>query len=278
MLKRYRSSTVLSTLILILAAAAAASGLFLTDIYRDNAFVTAVWKGNDAVTLFIAVPLLATSMYFARRGSLRAILIWFGSLDVILYNYAFYLFAAKLNRFFLIYVALFTLPIFALVFGLPKINAVEVKDSFRQKTPVRWIAGYLILVAAGLTTVYLIQFLDFINTGQIPEIVLLTDHPTNVVPALDFSMVIPWLVLGGVWLWQHHPWGYVISSILIVKGMVYMLSLTAASVVPALSGFPESSAEIPLWGTLGLGFIVFGSLLLGNIRRPEKKEANFLKE
>jgi hypothetical protein len=124
----------------------------------------------------------------------------------------------------------------------------------------------MIFVALGLTTVYLIQFFGFVTSGQIPAIVLKTDHPTNVIPALDFSMVIPWLVLGGIWLWQRRPWGFVLSAIMVVKGVVYTLSLTAASVVPLMSGFPEAAAEIPLWGTLCVGFLIAAGFFFGNMK------------
>jgi hypothetical protein len=170
----------------------------------------------------------------------------------------------------LIYVSLFTLPIFALLFGLVNLDAEAIHQKFRPRTPVKWIAGFMIFVALGLTTVYLIQFFGFVTSGQIPAIVLKTDHPTNVVPALDFSMVIPWLLLGGIWLWRCRPWGYVISAIMLVKGAVYMLSLTAASVVPMMSGFPEAAAEIPLWGTLCVGFLIAGAFMLGNMKSERR--------
>jgi hypothetical protein len=257
---------ILSSLIAILALIASAGGLFLDGLYRDNPFVTAVWKGNDAVTLFVAVPLLVISLVLAQRGSKRAQLIWLGSLDAILYTYAFFLFAAALNWFFLLYVALFTLPIFTLLFGLINLDVEAIAEQFRPKTPVKWIAAYMIFVALGLTTVYLLQFVGFVTTGEIPAIVLKTDHPTNVVPALDFSMVIPWLVLGGIWLWQRRPWGYVISAIMIVKGAVYMLSLTAASISPVMAGFPEAASEIPLWGTLCVGFLIASGFFFGKMK------------
>jgi hypothetical protein len=90
---------ILSICIAILAAIAALGGLLLPGLYRDNPFVTAVWKGNDLVTLAVAVPLLAAAMVFSMRGSVRAFLIWMGMLDFMLYNYAFYLFAAAFNWF-----------------------------------------------------------------------------------------------------------------------------------------------------------------------------------
>ena len=76
----------LSAVIAILALISSAGGLFIEGIYRDNAFVTTTWLGNDAVTLFQAVPMLIGALIFSMRGSLKAQLIWMGALDYMLYN------------------------------------------------------------------------------------------------------------------------------------------------------------------------------------------------
>jgi hypothetical protein len=37
--------------------------------------------------------------------------------------------------------------------------------------------------------------------------------------------MIPAMLLSAIWLWQRRPWGYVLASILMVKGATYMLAL-----------------------------------------------------
>ena len=48
------------------------------------------------------------------------------------------------------YVALFTLSSFALIYGLLGIDAAVIRQQFHDRTPVKWISGYLLLIAAGL--------------------------------------------------------------------------------------------------------------------------------
>ncbi|HHY46565.1 MAG TPA: hypothetical protein GX506_04605 [Firmicutes bacterium] len=48
------------------------------------------WFGNDLVTLSVALPLLVGALVLSMKGSHRAQLVWFGILDYMLYNYAFY--------------------------------------------------------------------------------------------------------------------------------------------------------------------------------------------
>ncbi len=265
-----KTAYILSIIIAILAAVASVGGLFLNGLYRDNLFVTSAWKGNDVVTLLIAIPLLVTALAFSARGSLRAQLIWMGVLDYMLYNYAFYLFGAAFNWFFLIYVALLGLSIFALVFGLVNLDVNRIRQQFRERTPVRWIAGYMLFVAAGLSLVYFAQAFAFIFTGQLPAIVTRTGHPTSVVFALDLTLLVPVLVLGAVWLLRRKPWGYVLAGVATVKGAAYTLVLTAGSFWAANAGVPDAAAEIPLWLALTVIGMLAGMFLFGSLNRAKQ--------
>jgi hypothetical protein len=259
----------LSALIAILTVIATIGGLFVDGLYRDNNFATAAWQGTDVATLAIAVPLLIASLVFSLRGSVRSQLVWLGMLDYTLYNYAYYLFGAAFNRFFLIYVALFTLSIFALIFALAQVDVACIRERFRIQTPVRAIATYMVFVAAGIGGLWVAQSLSFVITGQVPPFIVDVAHPTSIVFALDLSLVVPFLILGAIWLWQRRGWGYVLAAILGVKGAVYMLALVAVSLAAAQAGFPDGLAQLPLWGLLGLGFILAMFFLLRNVR-PER--------
>jgi hypothetical protein len=200
------------------------------------------------------------------RGSQRAQLIWLGMLDYTLYNYAYYLFGAAFNRFFLLYVVLFTLSILALIFGLASVDAKGISQRFWARTPVRWVSGFMLFVAIGLTGVYCAQSLAFVATGQLPEIVVKSGHPTNVVFALDLSLVVPFFVLGAIWLWQRRPWGYVLAAIVNVKGTVYMLALSAVTASVVQAGVSEDLSQVALWGGIGAGSLIASLYLLGNVR------------
>ena len=263
---RPTAAHVLSAIMALLMIVASCGGLLIDDLYRDNAFATSAWRGTDLATLVVAIPMLLVALAASLRGSLRGQLVWLGMLDYTLYNYAYYLFGTAFNRFFLLYVALFTLPILALIFGLAKSDVQRIGEAFRARTPVKWIASYMLFVAVGIGGLWIAQSLSFVITGQVPQFIIKVAHPTSVVFALDLSLVVPFLVLGAIWLWQRRPWGYVLAATLNVKGAVYMLALAAVSVWAARSGFPEFSAELPLWGLLSLGFLAASCALLGNVR------------
>jgi hypothetical protein len=257
----------LSIIIAVLGVITSAGGLLLNDLYRDNLFVTSAWKGNDLITLFIAVPILIIAMIYSKRGSHKAQLIWMGVLDYMLYNYAFYLFGAAFNWFFLLYVALLGLSIFALIFGLIDLDINGITGQVRERMPVGWIAAYMLFVAIGLSLIYIAQSLGFIFTGEVPAIVTNTGHPTNIVFALDLTLLVPFLFLGAIWLIKRNSWGYVLAGISTVKGPLYTIVLTAGSLWAANAGVPGVAEQVPLWIVLTvLGLIACG-LFYGNMKR-----------
>jgi hypothetical protein len=256
----------LSILIAVLASITSAGGLFLKGLYQDNLFVTSAWKGNDLITLLLGVPILVMTMIFSRYGSRKALLVWMGILDYMLYSYAFYLFGATFNWFFLLYAALLSLSMFALLFGLTNLDASHISRGANPGMPVKWIAAYMLFVAVGLTLIYVIQSLGFIFTGRVPAIVALTGHPTSIVFALDLTLVVPFLILGGIWLVQRKPWGFILAGIYTVKGPLYTLVLTAGSLWAANAGVEGAGAEAPLWVTLTILGLIACILFYRNIR------------
>jgi hypothetical protein len=261
-----RTPYTLSIIIAFLATIASAGGLLLNGLYRDNAFVTSTWLGNDAVTLFLAVPILVGALIFSARGSLKAQLVWMGALDYMLYNYAFYLFGASFNAFFLIYAALLGLSIFALILGSMNLDVNGIRQQFRERTPVKWIGAYFLFVAFGLSAVYLMQSISFVFSGQLPSIVTISEHPTSIVFALDLTLLVPWLVVGALWLMKRQPWGFVIAGILSIKGPLYTLVL-AINTVLVMKARLGGAAELPLWVTLTLLGLLASGLLYGNMRK-----------
>lgn len=251
---------ILSALIAALMFAASFGGLLIENLYRDNAFVALLWRGNDLVTLVVAVPLLVGAMIYAHRGLLRAELVWLGMLAYALYNYAFYLFGAAFNQFFLFYVAIFALSIYALVFALTKIDAGEIAGRFHVRTPVNWIGGYLILVAASLSFLWIASVLRFVFTGVIPADIERTGHPTGIIYALDLSLLVPAMALGGIWLRRREAWGYVLAAMSLIKGATYTLVLTVNSLLAA------SFSELPIWLSLTFASLAAIGFLLGNMK------------
>jgi hypothetical protein len=162
---RPRLAWLLAGVVGLLALIASAGGLFWEGLYRDNTLVMAAFRGNDLITLGIAVPGLIVATLMARRGSARGQLVWIGLLAYMLYNYVFYLYGATFNRFFLLYVALVALSITALIVSVASLDVQAIGQAFHPRTPVRWIGGYMLLFALLLGGLWIGMSLCFVVTG-----------------------------------------------------------------------------------------------------------------
>ena len=252
-------AAIISFLILI----AAAGGILFPEVYRDNAATKAGWISTDWVTLVVALPLLAGALIAARRGFRRAYLVLLGTMHYTLYNYVFYLFGAALNWFFLLYVALFMLPVFALIFALTSIDAGSLSRDFRPTTPVRWIGGYMFFWASLLAVAWIAQWARFMATGALG---LESEGALRQIAAADLSLFASAIWLGAVWLWKRRPWGYVLATIMNVSGALYTLVLLVGSLVQAAAGAEGAMSLVPLWAFLSLACLAASVALLWNLR------------
>jgi hypothetical protein len=223
-------------------------GLSAPELYRDTGYAAETWFGNDVVTLSLALPTLLAGLALDLRGSTRGRLLWLGGLGYGVYNYAFYLLGAALNALFPLYVFAFVMAGTALVLLLVATDVPALGKTFHARTPVRWVGGYLVFVAVGLTGVWLSMWAAYVFAGaSVPG-----DDPAafRLVAALDLTLMVPALGAGGVLLWRRRPWGFVLSAIGGIQGTLYLSVLTLNAVLFLARGLTEPPGELPVWGTL----------------------------
>jgi hypothetical protein len=257
---------VLSWLVVLLAVVAAGGGLFFPAVYRNNTWITAQLRGNDLVTLAVAVPLLVAALIASRHGGPRAWLLWMGMLGYMLYNYGFYLFGAVFNQHFLLYAGTVACSLVALLLSLPRADAAAIAASFGPRTPVRWIAGYMLFVALFLGLNWGSRAFSFVLTGQLPQDLIDAGLPIAVVYAMDLSVLVPILVLAAILLWQRRPWGYVAAIIIMVKTTAYTLALIFMGIFVDLAGLPGAYDWMPFWSAFTVVSLIASGFLLANLR------------
>jgi hypothetical protein len=263
--ERLRVPLALSAVILALIALASFAGLFFDGLYRDNTWTTSQFRGADLIRLVVAVPLFAGAIYFTTRGSIRGLLVWLGFLWLAVYDYAFYLFAAAFNELFLVYVAIFGLSIAALIWALPQIDTHTIKQQFTDRVPHRLISGYMVFWVLMLGGLWVGMSVASLFTGNIPQSVIDSGHPTAIVFALDLAVLLPAVGLAAYWLWKREPWGYVLAVMVNVKGATYALALISMGVFMERAGI-ESGGLVFLWAFFTVASLAAALGLLWNLR------------
>jgi hypothetical protein len=256
-----------TTILLAVMLTQALTGLLFQTAYRDVDWIRATWFGNDGVTLVVAVPLLFVGLVCTARGSVRGLLLWLGLIGYAVYNYAFYLFGTALNAFFLMYVVALVLAVGLLILALSHVDATRVADSFRPTVPVRLIGGFLVFVGSGLASVWIAVWAAHVFAGRPTPV---EPEAFKLVAALDLSLMVPALTLGGILLWRRKPWGYVVAAIASIQAALYLLVLSVNSIVAIRRGLAAAPGELPVWGTLTVFTSAAALLLLANVRREAR--------
>jgi hypothetical protein len=253
----------LSAVLAVLMVLQSTLGRVCPGQYRAAQWIRLTWFGNDWLTLAVVVPLLAASLLLSRRGSVRGLLLWLGTLGYGAYNYAYYMLGAALNAFFPLYVAALLVSVATLILALSQIEVAQVAERFRPKTPVRLVGGYLVFVASGLSLIWLATWAAYVFAGRPTPV---EPEAFKLVAALDTAIMVPALALGGILLWRRNAWGYVVAAIAGVQGSLYLLVLSINSAVEVLRGLAEGPGELPLWGTLAATTTAVTLMLLANAR------------
>jgi hypothetical protein len=247
---------------------AAGSGLFLDPYQDETPFGRNGFRGADLVTVVVVLPLLLAAGRTAMRGSRRGRLLWLGALGYVAYQYG-YVFAYSWSRLFLVYLALLSIAAFTMAAALVRLDVDEVAARFDPATPTRATARFLTFIGVGLGVMELAQIVPSVFTGDTPQIVVDTAHPTSPVFVLDLGLVVPLLFLSARWVRQRHPWGYVASTIMLIKGATVGLSLLAANLFALFGDDKSDGPLVLLWVAIAGGSAVVLWRFLRNVHEPE---------
>ena len=91
------------------------------------------------------------------------------------------------------------------------------------------------------------------------------EGPLAGLKVIDTILMVPALAIGGVLLWRHNAWGYVVAAIAGVQGSLYLLVLAINSSMAVARGVAEWPGEIPMWGGLATMTSAATFLLLANV-------------
>lgn len=238
--------------------------------YYDTVSSAAQMQGNDFIALILGLPLLAISSVMAgvypasRGGSLRGRLLLTGTLGFFLYTYLSMSMLTAYNMLFLVYVALFTMSLYAFILCMLSFDLADLPHHFSDELPRGWIAGVLFAVGGFLLLAWVGRVVPELLNLQTPA--ALENTTTRVIQALDLSLIVPLTVVAGILLWKRSAWGYLLASVAVLKGLSMGMGVSAMAINMALKGVPDSMAIMVPFLILTLLNIAVAIALLRNVR------------
>jgi len=182
-----------SLLSAILMTVVSVAGLRYRAIIYPTDELIRTFVSNDAVNLFIGLPILLGSMWLAWRGRLIGLLGWPGALFFVFYNYTVYVFAMPLNWTFPLHLILMTLSAYALIGLIAGIDGKAVQKRLTGAVPERFAGGVL----AGLGLLFLLRLIG-VMVGALTSGTSLAETELAVNLA-DFLTIPAWFI-GGILL------------------------------------------------------------------------------
>ena len=230
--------------------------------YYDTVSSAAQMQGNDLITLIVALPLLVISAWLAFRGSIRGRLLLTGTLGFFLYTYMSMSMLTSFNALFLVYVALFSISLFAFMLSMMSFDLSTLPHHFSERLPRGWIAGLMFFVSTFLSLAWISRVIAPFVNDTIP---VLENTTTLVIQAMDLGLILPLAMLSGILLLRRSAWGYLLSSVTLMKGITMGLGVSAMGINMALKGVPDRLGILIPFLLITLLNLIMAVLLLKNI-------------
>jgi hypothetical protein len=248
----------ISIIIAILMAAASVAGLLYQTLIYPTDELRQSFVPNDAVNIFIGLPILFGSMWLARRGKLIGLLFWPGALFFVLYNYIVYVFAMPLNAMFLLHLALVTMSVYALIGLVASIDGKVIQQRLTGAVPERLAGGVL----AGLGLVFFLQVVGAIVNALASQIPV---ADTELALHIADFLIAPACVVCGILLWRRKAFGYVAGlGLLFQVSMLFIGLIIFLLLQPYLTAAPFVLVDVVVIFVMGLiCFIPFALFVRG---------------
>ena len=203
----------LSLVLALSVTIASGAGLLMSwELYASE---TADWYaqciGQDIADLFIALPFLIVSSWFAYRGNRKAHLVYAGVLAYVIYTFTIYCFAVHFNRLFIVYCVTLGLAAFLFAWFVLSQYARRVTISFNKTTLAKITGVYLIAIAIIFYVLWLLQVIPANIQNIVPMEITDTGLLTNPVHVIDLSICLPGILIIGILLLRKHWFAYLLA-------------------------------------------------------------------
>ena len=203
---------------------------------------------HDMVNLFLAVPALLISFLFARKGILKARLLFMAVTLYLMFTYGIYTFYAMFNRLYLCYVAILGLAFYTFMLTLKGTDAAKVKALFKDRYPNKLAGGFLIAASSFMTLTWLGRILPSALSGTIPALDL-AQSTTMVPQAIDLAFILPLAFVTGIRLCRGKPEAYILGTVLPAFLVFMMTAVFSKGLMLQITGTADGIGTMINMGT-----------------------------
>lgn len=256
-----------SITLILLVVAVSLCGLLYPEIYRaasPNWLAQSV--GQDAVDLFLIVPVLIFGTMFSFNSHRFAVYLWLGTLLYLVYTFLIYCFAVRFNPLFIPYCLILGISFFSAVWFF----AGDKKQFYGRadNKMLKVIGIYFIVISILFYSLWLMEVIPATINDEIPMSTRDAGLLTNPVHVLDLSLFLPGTFMVGILALRRTLMSTILSPVLLTFFILMDLTIASLSIMMALRGVGGNYVVAIIMTCLAL----FTILLLLNYFRHEKLE------
>lgn len=234
----------------------------------DSVSVASQGIASDVITLLLGVPLLLLALVLWHKNSFRGTLLLTGTLGYFLYTYTSYAFLWMYNPFFILYVILMSLSLFAFIMMMMSMDYERIRTYFSPKLSIKLFASYQYLIGIFIFILWMGKIAPTITQGETP--VGLEHYTTLVIQGMDLGIIVPVAILSATLLLKRKPMGYVITSVVLVKGFTMLLAISGMMINMMIHDVPMEIIPTIIFFLLALvSIFIFIRLLSQTYSHPQ---------
>lgn len=243
--------------LILLVTAVSSAGLFYPQVYRA---ATPSWLaqsiGQDAVDMFLIVPVLIIGTIYSFRDHRIGLYLWLGTLLYLVYTFLIYCFTVRFNPLFIPYCLILGISFFSLVWFFS-----GDKRRFYGNTgnKILGIVGiYFIVIAVAFYSLWLVEIIPATINNDIPASTRDAGLFTNPVHVIDLSLFLPASFIIGIMALRRSLLATILSPVLLTFFILMDLTIAALSIIMVTKGVGGSYVIAAIMICFG----VFSLLLL----------------
>ncbi len=244
--------------------------IYGVGVYQmDSVSVAVQGIAQDFITLVVGIPLLIASLFMTMKNSFRGKLILTGTLGYFLYTYISYVFLWMYNPWFIVYVILMSLSLFGFIIMMMSYDLDQIKNKFDDKLPRKFLGIYQITIGVFIGLLWLGKIATSLLEGSAPD--GLEHYTTLVIQGLDLGVIVPVAILSGILLLKRRPMGYLLTTVVAVKGFTMLLAISAMVFNQALQSISMNIVEVIMFPAFNLVAIYAFFTLLKHVNKTDVK-------
>ena len=215
--------------------------MFGNGVYAHDSYFKALANiGSDFTILLLVVPMLAIALVKeVKRRTLKSKLFLASVLATVLYYAASVAFGVTYNSLELLYIAVFSCSLFALILLIKSIDTIELRKVQSWSLPSRGVNLFLILSGISLFVAWLPDILTSLIHGE--SLALIEIYTTEITYVLDMGIISPMIFICLFLLKKKDGLGDVLLAIILKMCGIIGVMISVATFFQTLGGI-----ELPI--------------------------------